>query len=294
MSTKELAEKNRLLIRMVSESTEALKKALNWSTLPTQPKIGIVLGSGLGLFCAGLKDKREVVFTQIPYLPDSAVPGHSAKWVYGVTAKGVPIIVSQGRIHGYDGHESTIVTLPIRILAKLGLKHVVLTNAAGSVNPDYRPGDFVLIDDHINLQVLSPLRGIFDPELGPRFVDLSEPYDLATNTALEALCRKERPAIRLHRGVYCSVHGPQYETRAEIRMIGKLGGDVVGMSTVPETIVAKQCGLKVTALSCVTNFGCGLSSDALDHTHVAAMAQKRAPEFCWLLEELVAMSLVSD
>lgn len=289
-----MIEDNQNLIRKVSETASALREKLGWNNLAAKPKIAIVLGSGLGIFCDALQNKIEVPYGDLPHMPNSSVPGHAGKWVFGVTAAGIPVLAQQGRVHYYEGYDLSWVTFPIRVIAKLGLQHIILTNAAGSVNPEYRPGDFVLLDDHINLTAHSPLHGLFNPdtnnpELGPRFVDLSEPYDLTTNTLLHHHCTADRPEIRIHRGTYAGVTGPQYETRAEVRMIAKLGGDVVGMSTVSETIVAKQCGLKVSGLSCVTNFGCGLGTTPLNHEEVAEMGKKRAPEFCWILEELFGL-----
>lgn len=285
-----VAEQNRELVAAITIATAAFKKHLDWDSLTDKPRVAVVLGSGLGAFADNLENRRDVPFNAIPGMPASAVPGHAGKWVLGKTQDGVNVIAQQGRIHAYEGHDLKTVTLPVRILAALGVHHLLLTNAAGSVNPEYRPGDFVLIEDHINFASYSPLAGIFDPELGQRFVDLSHAYDTATNENLMALCRERRPEMRLHRGVYCGVRGPQYETPAEIRMMGKLGGDVVGMSTVAETIVARQCGMVVNGISCVTNFGSGLSRSNLSHEEVAAMGSKSAPQFIWLTEAFLKLT----
>lgn len=285
-----LTEQNRALAAAVKTATNGLKSALNWDGFAPKPVSAIVLGSGLGAFADALSERLAVPFSSVPGMPSSAVPGHAGQWVIGKTAANVAVLAQQGRIHAYEGHGLPTVTLPVRVLAGLGIKRLLLTNAAGSVNPSYRPGDFVLVDDHINLAAWSPLTGVSGEELGQRFVDMSEPYELASNDSLAKTATEKRPDIRIHRGVYCGVRGPQYETPAEIRMIGKLGGDVVGMSTVPETIVARQCGLKVNCISCVTNFGSGLRPGALSHEDVAEMGRKSAPQFTWLVEAWLGLA----
>lgn len=280
---------NRDLVIRVEEASTRLKAELLWNELPKKPKVAIVLGSGLGIFADRLKNTRVVPYKKIPHMKESAVPGHAGQWVCGTASHGQSLLVAQGRVHGYEGHSLAAVTLHIRMMKALGIEHVILTAATGSVNPEYKPGDFVLLDDHINLMFQTPLTGIFDEALGPRFVDLSEPYSLATNQALVTRVKNVKPTLRLHRGVYAALPGPQYETPAEIRMVHRLGGDVVGMSTVPETIVAKQCGLKVTGMACVTNFGSGLSPGGLNHEEVTATAKLVATDFCWLIEELVKL-----
>lgn len=283
-------QKNIELAAAVKTAAEGLKTALKWQGLSAKPRVAVVLGSGLGAFADALAERLDLPFAAIPGMPASAVPGHEGKWVLGKTASGCAVIAQQGRIHAYEGHDLSTVTLPVRVLARLGVERLLLTNAAGSLNPDYRPGDFVLIDDHINFAAWTPLTGIFDKELGQRFVDMSEAYDLQLNDAVAKAAGENRPDIKLHRGVYAGVRGPQYETPAEIRMMGKLGGDVVGMSTVPETIVARQCGLKVNGISCVTNFGSGLRPGALSHEDVAEMGRRSAPQFTWLVETWLGLT----
>jgi purine-nucleoside phosphorylase len=279
-----LIERNRRLAAAVKTATDGLKASLKWDSLASKPKSAVVLGSGLGAFADALSERLTVPFSAVPGLPASAVPGHAGQWVVGKTAGNVTVVAQQGRIHAYEGHDLATVTLPVRVLAELGIKRLLLTNAAGSVNPSYRPGDFVLVDDHINFAAWSPLTGVFNEELGQRFVDMSEPYELAMNNVLAETAAQKRPDIKIHRGVYCGVRGPQYETPAEIRMIGKLGGDVVGMSTVPETIVARQCGMNVNGISCVTNFGSGVKPGVLSHKDVAEMGRKSSPQFSWLVD----------
>lgn len=276
-------------LSQVLQATNTLKEKLKWSQLAHHPKIAIVLGSGLGTFSEALQNKVVVPYTDIPHMPASKVPGHAGRWVCGQTQQGHPVLVAQGRIHYYEGHDYPTVTLPIRIMKELGITHVTLTNAAGSVNLNFLPGDFMLLSDHINLTGESSLRGLFGEKLGPQFVDMSEPYVRRINSAILDICKKQKPDLRIHQGVYCGLTGPNYETPTEVRMLGKLGADAVGMSTVPECLVAKQAGLKVSAVSCITNLGCGLSDQPLHHEEVGDMAKKRAPDFCWVLEQMVQL-----
>lgn len=274
-------------VAQITQAANTLKEKLRWSTLLNPPKTAIVLGSGLGAFSESLKNSVAVSYADIPHMPASKVPGHAGQWVCGETQSGQAVLVAQGRIHYYEGHDYPTVTLPIRIMKELGITHVILTNAAGSVNPDFLPGDFMLLSDHINLTGESPLRGLFGEKLGQQFVDMSEPYVRSVNLALLKICKKQKPKLRIHQGVYCGLTGPNYETPAEVQLLGKLGADAVGMSTVPECLVARQAGLKVSGISCITNLGCGLSNQPLNHEEVGDMAKKRAPDFCWVLEEMV-------
>lgn len=276
-------------VAQIVQATNTLKEKLKWSTLSNPPKTAIVLGSGLGAFSESLKNSVAVSYADIPHMPASKVPGHAGQWVCGQTQNRYPVLVAQGRIHYYEGHDYPTVTLPIRMMKELGITHVILTNAAGSVNPTFLPGDFMLLSDHINLTGESPLRGLFGEKLGPQFADMSEPYDRAINTKLLALCKTQKPDLRIHAGVYCGLTGPNYETPAEVKMLGKLGADAVGMSTVPECLVARQAGLKVSGISCITNLGCGLSEQPLNHGEVGDMAKKRAPDFCWVMGEMVSL-----
>lgn len=276
-------------LSQILQASNTLKEKLKWKQMAHHPKTAIVLGSGLGAFSESLQNKLAVPYTDIPHMPASKVPGHAGQWVCGQTKAGHPVLVAQGRIHYYEGHDYPKVTLPIRIMKELGITHVILTNAAGSVNPNFLPGDFMLLSDHINLTGESPLRGLFGEKLGPQFVDMSEPYVRRINAAILDICKKQKPDLRIHQGVYCGLTGPNYETPAEVKMLGKLGADAVGMSTVPECLVARQAGLKVSGVSCITNLGCGLSDQPLNHEEVGDMAKKRAPDFCCLLTQMVEL-----
>src|SRR3989339_737139 len=277
---------NQDYLDLIHGATNSLKQQMSWDRLTQKPGIAIVLGSGLGAFADNLKEKKIVSYTSITNMPRSGVPGHAGRWVYGLNQNNVPLLVAQGRYHFYEGHDLKIITLPIRMMKQLGIKHVILTNAAGTANPSFHAGDFMLIDDHVNFTGHSPLRGIANEELGPLFVDQSNIYDRVLNDKLESLCQQKHANIPVCRGVYCCTMGPQYESAAEVRMFGKLGVDAVGMSTVPEAIVARQSGLKISGITCLTNYGTGLSDQPLNHEEVSEMGKKRAPQFMVLLNEL--------
>lgn len=273
----------------VREATEVLRSKLGWNDLQDKPKLSFVLGSGLGAFAESLTDRREVSFSEVPYIPVSTVSGHAGKFVVGKTETGTTVLVQQGRIHYYEGHDLPTVTLPIRLHRELGVEHLVLTTSTGSVNESYHPGEFMLIKDQLNLAQLSPMRGLSEEEIGSsRFVDMTEPFDLAVNQSLLEVAKAERSDIILHEGVFGLAVGSQYETPAEIRMLRTLGADVVSMSTVPETIVARQVGLKVNGVANITNYGSGMGHAKLDHGHVAEAAGKASEKFIWLLNRLAS------
>jgi purine-nucleoside phosphorylase len=277
------------LLTRVQDASGRLKQELQWEQLEKRPAIGLILGSGLGMFADQLTMRRVVPYKKIPHQKESVVAGHAGQWVYGMTAYDVPVIVAQGRVHYYEGHNLQVTTLPVRIMAALGVRNVILTNAAGSVNPEYKAGDFMLLEDQINLFFQSPLRAMADSPLGPRFVDMTNTYDVETNAALAQRCKQAKRDVHVHRGVYACLTGPQYETPAEVRMLHKWGADAVGMSTVHEAIVARQMGLTCHGISCITNLGAGLSGQALDHSEVQEMGRKRTPQFTWLLDELIRL-----
>lgn len=289
MTPKSFAEQNNDYALKVNEASQSLEEKLGWKTLKNKPKTAIVLGSGLGKFVSSLQETKIATYSSIKHMPQTAIVGHEGQWVLGLTKNKIPVLVAQGRFHFYEGHSFENVTLPIRMMSHLGLEHLILTNAAGSVNTEFEPGDFMIIKDHLNLTGHSPLTGIFHEDFGPRFVDMSFPYEKKINEALLNRAFKSRPDIKLHHGVYACLMGPQYETPAEIRMLGKLGADAVGMSTVPECIVAKQAGMKVNGISCITNFGSGLADGDISHGDVAETAQNSTPDFCYLLNEMITL-----
>ena len=245
------------------------------SRVSYRPAVGMVLGSGLGDFADTLQNPLVIPFTDIPDFPAATVPGHTGAFVFG-TKHGKTVVCLQGRLHYYEGHPMSVLTMPVRIMAKLGVKTLVLTNAAGGVNKDYRPGDLMLITDHINYSGSNPLIGEYMPEFGPRFPDVSDLY--SSGLRLKVKLAAVEAGIGLRQGVYMMFSGPSYETPAEIRMARILGADAVGMSTVPEAIVAAQCGIKCLGISCITNLAAGVSPNKLSHQEVmetAAMAHDK-------------------
>jgi purine-nucleoside phosphorylase len=235
-----------------------------------QPTIGAVLGSGLGAFADGLDDRVVIPFDEIPHVPPPTVAGHAGALVVG-RAGGVPLAVLKGRVHFYEGRPLADVVFPVRVLGRLGVRTLVLTNAAGAINPAYQPGELMILRDHINL-LGNPLVGPNEAELGPRFPDMTETYDPALRQIAVRACAAA--GITAHEGVYIAMTGPSYETPAEIRMARTLGADAVGMSTVPEVIAARHLGMRVLALSCLTNPAAGVSDTPLDHRDVLVVAKR--------------------
>ena len=246
------------------------------------PEIGIVLGSGLGDFARLVDRKAEVSYDSLPGFPVSTVAGHAGKLIFGYV-RAVPVVVMQGRVHYYEGYSMNEVVAPIRLMGLLGAKKLLLTNAAGGVNTSFTPGDLMLITDHISAFVPSPLRGENPQELGPRFPDMSRVYDEEMGRAvLEA---GEKLGQELRQGVYLQRQGPNYETPAEIRMFRTLGADAVGMSTVCEAIAARHMGLRVCAVSCITNMACGILPQPLSHEEVQQTADRVKDKFQALVLE---------
>lgn len=235
------------------------------------PKVGLVLGSGLGAAAEAMTEVTAIPYGEIPGFAPSTVPGHAGRLLLGNFA-GVPAAVMQGRIHGYEGHSLQQVVFPVRLLCTMGIESLVLTNAAGSLRPEYLPGDLMLVTDHLNLCGHNPLAGLNDERLGVRFPDLSRAYDPALREQLARAA--DSLGFMLRRGVYAYMPGPSYETPAEIKALRQLGADAVGMSTVPEVIAAVHMRVRVAALSCLTNYGAGLSREPLSHAEVAATAAR--------------------
>ncbi len=247
------------------EQTISQAAAYILSQVSHRPTIGMVLGSGLGDFADSLEDSQRLAFSEIPGFPLPTVPGHTGALVFG-KKQGQTVVVLQGRIHYYEGLPQREITLPIRVLAALGVQKLVLTNACGGVNLSYRPGDLMLIADHINLSGGNPLIGPNLDSFGPRFPDMS---DLYCRDLREAIREKASAAgVDTQEGVYAMYSGPNYETPAEIRMFRTLGADVVGMSTVPEALVAGHCGMEVVGISCITNMAAGVLPVKLNHQEV--------------------------
>lgn len=248
------------------------------------PKIGIILGSGLGAFADTLKDKVVIPYGELPNFPHSSVPGHAGRLVFG-TLDGEPIVAMQGRVHFYEGYEPWQVALPARVLCLLGIKSLMVTNAAGGVNLGFRPGDLMAITDHLNLAGWNALIGPNDDRLGPRFPDMSTAYHPGLRGLLLDTARRQK--LELKQGVYALLSGPSYETPAEIRALRHLGADAVGMSTVPEVVAANHMGVRVVGVSCITNLAAGIGDKPLSHEEVAETANQVAEVFSRLLTEFL-------
>jgi purine-nucleoside phosphorylase len=233
------------LFSMIDEAARAI--AAKW---PVRPRVGIILGTGLGNFAEQISADTKIPYEQIPHFPRSTAVGHKGQLVCGRLG-GVPVVAMQGRFHLYEGYPAWQAALPVRVMRQLGIELFVVSNASGGLNPRYRSGDIMVMDDHINLMGQNPLVGTHDERLGPMFPDMSAPYDKALIEQAFEIARRENFAA--HVGTYIALLGPNYETRAEYRLLRTIGGDAVGMSTVPEVIVAAQMGLRVLALSTITN-----------------------------------------
>ncbi|MDZ4084693.1 MAG: purine-nucleoside phosphorylase [Bdellovibrionales bacterium] len=250
-----------------------------------KPRVAVVLGSGLGSFVNNVDVEVAIPYTDIPGFIPPSVDGHKGRLILG-HVKGVPTAVLQGRIHFYEGHSMTTVAHPVRTAALLGCEIVMLTNSAGGLDPSMRPGDFMVIEDHINLMGDNPLKGPNIEEFGPRFPDMTEAYDRKLSAKMDEIFKKME--TKFFRGVYCGVSGPTYETPAEVRYLQQLGGKAVGMSTVPETIAANHLGLRVCALSCITNLAAGLSQNKLSHEEVTETARAVESKFGQFLVEFIS------
>jgi inosine/guanosine/xanthosine phosphorylase family protein len=266
---------------------EAAQSILKRSKI--RPTLALVLGSGFSSVLSKCTTVFEVPFSAIPGFPRLSVAGHSGKMCLTFLAK-APLVVLSGRAHYYEGHSMEAVTFSIRVLAAMGIKAVLLTNAAGGIASKFKRGDFMCVTDHINFMGLNPLRGWTSGTL-PRFVDLTDTYDPELNRLLKKAADKAK--ARIHPGVYLAVGGPSYETPAEIRAFGKLGADAVGMSTVPEAIVARQCGLRVAALSCITNLAAGRGKEKLSHQEVLEAGEAARPVASRLLEQFAQLYVES-
>ena len=251
---------------------------------PPLPSVAIILGSGLGAFADKLQNTRVLETVQIPHYPVSTVPGHKGRWVLG-QLNNKSILAVQGRVHFYEGYSMQEVVYPTHLLAELGVETLIVTNAAGGVNLSYRPGDLMLITDHINLMGDNPLIGPNNDRMGPRFPDMSAPYDVEYRKIAEQAGMNLK--IRLQQGVLATLKGPCYETAAEIRMLRTIGADAVTMSTIPEVIAANHRGMKVMGISCISNMGTGISSGKLDHAEVTRTAEKIQHNFIRLMDETI-------
>ncbi len=250
-----------------------------------EPEVALVLGSGLGGYASNMDVRCEVPYSEIEGFPVSTVPGHDGRFLFGYV-KGVPVVAMKGRIHYYEGYDMTDIVLPVRLMGMLGAKTLVLTNAAGGINMDFTPGDLMIIKDHISAFVPSPLRGENLDELGPRFPDMSKIYDRGLMEYLRASAAEN--GFEMKEGVYLQFQGPNFETPTEIKMFRGLGADAVGMSTVCEAIAARHMGLRIAAVSCITNMAAGILDQPLSHEEVQETADKVADKFEKLITGLIA------
>lgn len=264
-----------------------LEHAAAWLRNKTnaRPKTGLILGSGLGDFCDLLENVTEVPFSDIPDFPVATVAGHTGAFLFG-TYQGTPVAVLRGRIHCYEGYTPQEVVMPVRLMTMLGVKAVILTNAAGGVNKAYKPGALMLLEDHINFCGANPLTGPNLDQLGPRFPDMSDVYCRQLRERVQKLALAEQ--IPLEQGIYLMYGGSSYETPAEIRAFRTLGADAVGMSTVPEAIAANHCGMHVLGISCITNMAAGILPQKLSHAEVVEAAALAKPRFIRLLTLAIA------
>jgi purine-nucleoside phosphorylase len=252
--------------------------------VPTKPRVGITLGSGLGAFVNDVQIEYSIPYKDLPHFMPTTVEGHQGNLIFGKVGT-QSVVILQGRNHYYEGHSMETVVFPTRVLALLGTECLVLTNSAGGFGETMQAGDFMIIEDHINLMGTNPLMGPNIKELGPRFPDMTEAYDRGLIEKMEQIFKKQN--TRYHKGIYCGVSGPTYETPAEVRYLKLIGGKAVGMSTVPEVIVANHLGLRVAALSCITNLASGISRQKLSHQEVTDTARKVEQQFTGFLKEFV-------
>jgi|SRR5579859_1779490 len=265
--------------RQSGEAAEFIEKQIR-----VRPRIALVLGSGLGAFAEELDDAQVIPYSTIPYFPRSSAIGHAGNLVIGKVGE-APVAVMAGRVHYYEGYSMQRVTFPMRVFSRMGIQAALLTNAAGGINLQLQQGCLVVLKDHINLQGSNPLIGPNDERFGIRFIDMTEAYDPAFRKM--ALEEGRRLGINICEGVYVAVSGPSYETPAEIRFLRTIGADTVGMSTVPEVIVARHCSMKVLAISCVTNMAAGVLNQPINHAEVLETGERVRTSFVALLKALI-------
>jgi purine-nucleoside phosphorylase len=255
------------------------------ASCPEPPRIAVVLGSGLNELADRLPDGVAIPYDRIPHFPRTTVAGHAGRVIVG-ELHGATVLMLQGRFHYYEGHDLDAVTFPVRVLQRLGVGTLLLTAATGGIRTDLRPGDLLLVADHLNLLGVNPLRGINDDRLGTRFPDMTEVY----SARLRSIAREEaaRPGIDVQEGVYACMPGPSYETPAEVRMLRALGADVVGMSTVPEAIVARHAGMEVLGIALVSNAAAGVLGTPITHDEVLEAGRRVGPMLAALIEGIIA------
>lgn len=267
------------ILESLKSTTEYIKSHTN-----KKPKIGLILGSGLGDLAEKIENADVISYKDIPGFPVSTVKGHKGLLVIGELC-GKTVLCMQGRFHFYEGNPMSKITYPIRVMKLLGVETLVITNAAGGVNKGFKSGDLMLIEDHINLMGTNPLIGFNDDEIGPRFPDMSQAYDKELFEKAKGTAKAND--IDVKAGVYLALTGPSYETPAEIRAFRTLGADAVGMSTVPEVIAANHCGIKVLGISCITNMAAGINKTPLSHKEVIETTEKSKEKFATLVTSII-------
>ena len=248
------------------------------------PRVAVVLGSGLGGVADAVEDGVEIPYSEIPHFVSSTVEGHAGRLIIG-SCSGVDVVLMKGRVHFYEGYTMEEVTLPVRAFSLMGIRSLILTNAAGGTAHHLSPGSLMALTDHINLMGENPLRGGNDERFGPRFPDMTSVYTPAYLEAAHEIAREM--GVVLFEGVYMGVRGPSYETPAEIKMMRKLGADAVGMSTVPEATVARHCGMNVLAISCITNIAAGLTTAEIDHSEVMTVGARAGKQLAELIVRVI-------
>ncbi|WP_178022749.1 purine-nucleoside phosphorylase [uncultured Paenibacillus sp.] len=268
-----------LTIGMIREAAEYIR-----SRSALAPKVGLILGSGLGVLADHIEQPVSIEYRDIPFFPQSTVEGHAGELLIG-TVQGTPVVLMKGRFHMYEGYGPEMTAFPVRVMKELGVTTLLVTNAAGGVNTSYAPGDLMLISDHLNLTGRNPLVGPNDEELGARFPDMSQAY----SRRLRDIARKiaADKGVPLQEGVYAGLLGPTYETPAEIRMLRTLGADAVGMSTVSETIVARHAGIEVLGISCISNMASGILDRPLSHQEVMETTERVREKFLSLVLSII-------
>ena len=268
------------MLQQIVETGEYLKQRMQY-----MPQVAIILGTGLGELATQITEAQEIPYQEIPSFPLSTVEGHSGKWIVGKLGD-TRVLAMQGRFHFYEGYSMKEVTFPVRVMKYLGIKYLIVSNAAGGMNPAFKIGDLMMISDHINLFPEHPLRGRNYNELGVRFPDMSEAYDAELRRRAMEIAR--RNGIKLQQGVYVGTQGPTFETPAEYRYFKAIGGDAVGMSTVPEVIVARHAGIRVFALSIITDLGGFEPIQKVSHEEVQQVANEAQPRMTAIVKELIA------
>ncbi|WP_134698889.1 purine-nucleoside phosphorylase [Ammoniphilus sp. YIM 78166] len=268
-----------LSIEQIQETKQYIQNQLK-----QVPQIGLILGSGLGVLADQIEEPTVIPYNQIPHFPASTVEGHKGQLVIG-ELRGKMVVAMQGRFHYYEGYSLDTVTFPVRVMAAIGVKSILVTNAAGGVNTNFAPGDLMLIQDHLNMTGRNPLIGPNDAQLGVRFPDMSEAYSRELIQVAEQVASQQ--GIPIQKGIYAGLTGPSYETPAEIRMLRALGADAVGMSTVPEVIVARHSGMKVLGISCISNMAAGILPQPLSHEEVMETAESAKEKFLGLVQGII-------